>query len=152
MISAAPPGPYPSYVISSYDTPGSSPVPRWMARLILSAGMLTDFASAMIVRSRGLLSGSPPLARAATVSSLMMRVKTLPRLASAAPFLCLMVCHLEWPDILDLQVFARKNRLNDRSCYHLPRAGGRFTRGAAGRSFHRQSLAKIPTEGQEQRG
>ena len=67
---------------------------------MLSAGMLTDFASATIVRSRGLLSGSPPPARAATVSSLMMRVKTLPRLASAAPFLCLIVCHLEWPDMV----------------------------------------------------
>jgi hypothetical protein len=28
-----------------------------------------------------------------------MRVKTLPRFASAAPFLCLIVCHFEWPDI-----------------------------------------------------
>src|SRR5688500_11255198 len=66
---------------------------------MLSAGMFTDFASAMIVRSLGFESGSPPPARAATVSSLMIRVKTLPRLASAAPFLCLMVCHLEWPDM-----------------------------------------------------
>src|SRR4029450_6448764 len=66
---------------------------------MLSAGMLTDFASATIVRRRGLASGSPPPARAATVNSLMMRVNALPRLASAAPFLCLIVCHLEWPDI-----------------------------------------------------
>jgi len=86
-------------VISSYETPGSSPVPRWIARLMLSAGMLTDFASATIVRRRGLLSTSPPPLRAATVSSLMMRVKILPRFASAAPFLCLIVCHLEWPDM-----------------------------------------------------
>src|SRR5919201_956375 len=86
-------------MISSYETPGNSPVPRWMARLMLSAGMLTDLASAMIVRSLGLLSGSPPPLRAATVNSLMIRVKTLPRLASAAPFLCLIVCHLEWPDM-----------------------------------------------------
>src|SRR5262245_62396942 len=49
-------------------------------------------------RRRGLVFGSPPPFRAATVSSLMMRVKALPRLASAAPFLCLIVCHLEWPD------------------------------------------------------
>ena len=35
--------------------------------------------------------------RAATWISLIKRVKSLPRLASAAPFLCLMVCHLEWP-------------------------------------------------------
>src|SRR3954467_2452314 len=70
-----------------------------MARLMLSAGMLTDFASAMIVRRRGLVSASPPPFLAATVNSLMMRVKILPRLASAAPFLCLIVCHLEWPDM-----------------------------------------------------
>src|SRR4029078_9549670 len=74
-----------------------------MARLILSAGMLTDLASATIVGRRGLLSISPPPLRAATVSSLMIRVKILPRLASAAPFLCLIVCHLEWPDMLKLQ-------------------------------------------------
>jgi hypothetical protein len=28
-----------------------------------------------------------------------MRVKILPRLASSAPFLCLIVAHLEWPDM-----------------------------------------------------
>src|SRR3954447_7390024 len=75
---------------------------------MLSAGMLTDFASATIVRRRGLLSTSPPPARAATVNSLMRRVKTLPRLASAAPFLCLMVCHLEWPDMPELPQFRRQ--------------------------------------------
>src|SRR5688500_20314116 len=74
-----------------------------MARLILSAGMLTDLASATTVRRRGLLSISPPPPRAATVNSLMMRVKIFPRLASAAPFLCLIVCHLEWPDMMKLQ-------------------------------------------------
>src|SRR5204862_8314717 len=30
-----------------------------------------------------------------------------PRLASAAPFLCLIECHLEWPDILKLQMNQR---------------------------------------------
>src|SRR5262245_8609664 len=70
-----------------------------MARLMFSDGMLFCLASAMIVRSRGFMSGSPPPARAATVNSLMRRVKILPRLASAAPFLCLMECHLEWPDM-----------------------------------------------------
>src|SRR5688572_13857429 len=79
--------------------PGSSPVPRWMDFLMLSAGMLTAFASAMRERRRGFMPGSPPPFLAATVSSLMTRVKTLPRLASAAPFLCLIVCHLECPDM-----------------------------------------------------
>src|SRR3989442_10260980 len=74
---------------------------------MLSAGMLFCFASAMIVRSRGFMSGSPPPARAATVNSLMRRVKILPRLASAAPFLCLMECHLEWPDMSELQKIDR---------------------------------------------
>src|SRR4029453_10613917 len=52
-----------------------------------------------MVGSGGFIPGSPPPTRAATVSSLKMRVKILPRLASRAPFLCLMECHLEWPDI-----------------------------------------------------
>src|SRR6476469_231048 len=85
---------------------------------MLSAGMLTDFASATIVRRRGLLSTSPPPARAATVSSLMMRVKSLPRLASSAPFLCLIVCHFEWPDIMTtskLQGY-QSHRRYDHSC------------------------------------
>src|SRR5437667_11910874 len=70
-----------------------------MARSMLSLGMLFAFASATAARRRGLPSASPPPSRAATVISLRMRVKTLPRFASAAPFLCLMVDHLLWPDI-----------------------------------------------------
>src|SRR5262245_28406820 len=69
---------------------------------MLSAGMLFCLASAMIVLRRGFMSGSPPPARAATVNSLMRRVKIFPRLASAAPFLCLMECHFEWPDMWKL--------------------------------------------------
>src|SRR6266853_6189434 len=107
MMIAAPPGPYASYCASSYATPGSLPVPRRIARLMFSAGMFCDFASAMIVRSRGFMSGSPPPARAATVNSLIRRVKTFPRLASAAPFLCLIECHLEWPDIQKLLKFGK---------------------------------------------
>src|SRR5271155_4578944 len=79
--------------------PGNSPVPRWMARLILSAGMFSALAAATAPRSRGLASTSPPPWRAAMVISLIRRVKILPRLASSAPFLCLIVAHFEWPDI-----------------------------------------------------
>jgi len=46
----------------------------------------------------GFFSGSPPLL-AAMVISFISRVKILPRLASSAPFLCLIVAHLEWPDM-----------------------------------------------------
>src|SRR5579875_4232041 len=70
-----------------------------MARLMLSAGMFSAFAAATAVRRRGFASGSPPPDRAAIVISLISRVKILPRFASSAPFLCLIVAHLEWPDM-----------------------------------------------------
>src|SRR5215472_302165 len=70
-----------------------------MARSMLSLGMLFALASATAARRRGFPPTSPPPRRAATVISLRMRVKILPRFASAAPFLCLMVLHLLWPDM-----------------------------------------------------
>src|SRR5437762_5415441 len=72
-----------------------------MARLILSAGMFSALAAAIAVLRRGLVSASPPFF-AAMLISLIRRVKVLPRFASSAPFLCLMVAHLEWPDIGNL--------------------------------------------------
>src|SRR5579872_6305617 len=69
-----------------------------MARLMLSLGMFSALAAVMALRRRGLPSGSPP-DLAAMVISLMSWVKILPRLASRAPFLCLMVAHFEWPDM-----------------------------------------------------
>src|ERR1700754_611848 len=89
-----------------------------MARLMLSAGMFTALASAMIVRSRGFMSGSPPPPRAATLNSFMIRVNTLPRFASAAPFLCLIVCHFEWPDMANPPESLEKSNENDRESYH----------------------------------
>src|SRR5258708_34674502 len=80
-----------------------------MARLMLSAGMFAALASAMTVRRRGFMSGSPPPLRAATVNSLMIRVKILPRLASSAPFLCLIDAHFEWPDIAEILPLSRKD-------------------------------------------
>src|SRR5437667_12764581 len=70
-----------------------------MARLMLSAGMFSSLASDTAFLSLGLPSTSPPPIRAAIVISLMSLVNMRPRLASMAPFLCLMLCHLEWPDI-----------------------------------------------------
>src|SRR5271155_2280495 len=71
-----------------------------MARLMLSAGMFSALAARIAPRSRGLESGSPPPFLAAMLISLIRRVKILPRLASSAPFLCLIVAHLEWPDMV----------------------------------------------------
>src|SRR5712664_1114160 len=96
-----PPGPYPSKVDSSYCSPSSCPVPRRMARSTFSPGMFAALAASMAVRSRGFEFGSPPPMRAAMLISRMIRVKTRPRFASVAPFLCLIVAHFECPDITD---------------------------------------------------
>src|SRR5687768_17008511 len=72
-----------------------------MARAMVSFGMFPALASETALRRRALASGSPPPVRAATVNSLINLVKSLPRLASSAPFLCLIVCHLECPDIFN---------------------------------------------------
>src|SRR6478752_9546118 len=69
-----------------------------MARLMLSAGMFSDLAARIAVRRRGVVSGSPPFLAAMEIS-LIRRVKIFPRLASSAPFLCLIVAHFEWPDM-----------------------------------------------------
>src|SRR5438128_3778755 len=61
--------------------------------------MFPAFASATALRKRAFPSTSPPPERAATVISLMNFVNSLPRLASSAPFLCLILCHLECPDM-----------------------------------------------------
>src|ERR1041384_4289070 len=83
-----------------------------MARLMLSAGMFSALAAAMAVRRRGLESGSPPPLLAAMVISLITRVKIFPRLASSAPFLCLIVAHLEWPDMFNLEGFQHRAKMN----------------------------------------
>src|SRR6266571_4403882 len=95
--------------------PSSSPVPFWIARLMLSAGMFTDLAFSIAVRRRGFELGSPPARRAAIDISRMILVKILPRLASSAPFLCLMDAHLECPDIGSLLQTAWRMRV-----YHPP--------------------------------
>src|SRR5579863_9138546 len=70
-----------------------------MARSILSLGMFSALAERMAVRRRGLVSGSAPPVRVAIVNSRIILVKTLPRFASVAAFLCLIVAHFECPDM-----------------------------------------------------
>src|SRR4029453_16751280 len=54
----------------------------------------------MAVARVALPSGSGPPSRAATMIALVSFEKSLPRLASTAPFLCLMLDHLLCPDML----------------------------------------------------
>src|SRR5713226_7998417 len=76
-----------------------------MARSTLSLGMFAAFAARIAVRRRGLEFGSPPPMRAAMLISRIIRVKTRPRFASVAPFLCLIVAHFECPDITHPRLF-----------------------------------------------
>src|ERR1700674_4512635 len=61
--------------------------------------MFAPLAARIAVRRRGFALGSPPPMRAAMLISRIIRVKTRPRLASVAPFLCLIVAHFECPDM-----------------------------------------------------
>jgi hypothetical protein len=68
-----------------------------MARSMFSAGMFAAFAVSMASRSRGLMPGSPPPARAATVISRISLVKCCAALASLTAFLRLICAHLLCP-------------------------------------------------------
>src|SRR5437764_10764542 len=84
-------------IVCHSAAPASSPLPRLRARSMLSCG--TEFLRAFCMASYsvGLASGSPPPVRAATSTFLINLANSLPRLASTAAFLCLVVAHLEWP-------------------------------------------------------
>src|SRR5687767_6099274 len=84
-------------IVCQSAPPASSPPPRLRARSMLSSG--TEFLRAFWIASYsvGLPSGSPPPVRAATSMFLISLANSLPRLASSAAFLCLVVAHLEWP-------------------------------------------------------
>src|SRR5437763_5846018 len=62
--------------------------------------MLTVRALSTAARSRGLPLMSPPPKRAEIVSSLMTLVQTFDFLESEASFLCLILDHRLWPDMV----------------------------------------------------
>src|SRR5262245_46397435 len=70
-----------------------------MARSMLSFGIETARAFSMAFCSEMLASGSPPPSFAATMIARDSLEKRMPRFLSAAPFLCLIVDHLECPDM-----------------------------------------------------
>src|SRR3982075_4486162 len=67
---------------------------------MLSFGMEYDFAFSIAFCRERLPDGSPPPSLAATMIARESFEKSLPRLASAAPFLCLIDDHLLCPDTL----------------------------------------------------
>src|SRR3954469_20576481 len=66
---------------------------------MLSLGTEDFFAFWTASYSVGLPDRSPPPIRAATSMFLISLANILPRRASMTAFLCLVVAHLEWPDI-----------------------------------------------------
>src|SRR6188472_465160 len=84
-----------SYASPSVDVPA----PRAIARSMLSFGMELSRAFWIAVARVALPSGSAPPSRAATMIARESFEKSLPRFASAAPFLCLMLDHLLCPDM-----------------------------------------------------
>src|SRR3954469_12147719 len=79
-----------------------APEPRATARSMLSFGMEYDRAFSIAFCSARLFAGSPPPSRAATMIARASLEKSFPRLASAAPFLCLIEDHLLCPDTAPL--------------------------------------------------
>ena len=76
------------------------PMPFAIARSMLSFGIEYERAFSIAFASAMLVAGSAPPSLAATRIERESFVKSLPRLASAAPFLCLIVDHLLCPDTL----------------------------------------------------
>src|SRR5919206_3100081 len=85
--------------VSKVDASASAPEPRAIARSMLSFGIEYDFAFSIAFASARFASGSGPPSFAATMIARESFEKSLPRFASAAPFLCLIVDHLLCPDI-----------------------------------------------------
>src|SRR5215208_3660260 len=82
---------------SSASASPPSPVPFAIARSMLSFGIEASLAFWIASASAGFPSGSPPPSRAATVIARDSLVKSWPRFASTAFFLCLIDAHFEWP-------------------------------------------------------
>ena len=85
-------------VIQSF-APASKPAPRLIARSMLSDGIDDFLALATASNNVGLPSISAPPLRAATSIARICLANTFARRLSIIAFLCLVVAHLEWPDI-----------------------------------------------------
>src|SRR6478672_9489922 len=93
-----------------------SPVPLAIARSMLSLGIEASLALRTAFSSVALAEGSPPPSRAATMIARASLENCAPRRESTTAFLCLMLAHLECPD---MRSSLRIHRLRRR-----PRRGG----------------------------
>src|ERR671929_1603567 len=83
----------------SYEAASASvPAPRAIARSMFSFGIEYERAFSIAFAKARLPAGSGPPSRAATMIARESFENSLPRFASAAPFLCLIELHLLCPD------------------------------------------------------
>src|ERR687887_911502 len=88
--------------VSNACASDSAPEPRAIARSMLSFGIEYERAFSIAFCSARFPAGSGPPSFAATMIARESFEKSLPRFASAAPFLCLIDDHLLCPDTLRL--------------------------------------------------
>src|ERR687884_489251 len=84
--------------VSKFEPSASAPEPRAIARSMLSFGIEYDLAFSIAFWSARFAAGSGPPSFAATMIARDSFENSLPRFASAAPFLCLIDDHLLCPD------------------------------------------------------
>src|SRR3954469_3403142 len=101
-------------MVSNASASASAPEPFAIARSMLSFGIEYDFAFSIAFCSARLPAGSPPPSFAATMIARESFEKSLPRFASAAPFLCLMDDHLLCPDTRRLPYLVEKELVDPR--------------------------------------
>src|SRR5919108_5224891 len=85
--------------VSKACASASVPAPRAIARSMVSFGIEYERAFSIAFWSARFPAGSGPPSRAATMIARESFEKSFPRLASAAPFLCLIDDHLLCPDM-----------------------------------------------------
>src|SRR5437867_12671359 len=109
---------------------------------MLSFGMEYERAFSTAFCNARFAAGSPPPAFAATMIARVSFEKSLPRFASAAPFLCLIVDHLLCPDTRRLPYLIQKQLVDPRVVGQL-----RMERGDEDPSLPRQH--GMPVESRE---
>src|SRR5882672_6448682 len=105
---------------------------------MLSFGMEYDFAFSIAFCSARLPAGSPPPSFAATMIARESFEKSLPRFASAAPFLCLIDDHLLCPDTHRLPYLVEKELMDPRVVRQL-----RMKRGDEDPAFAREDRMSV---------
>src|SRR5919199_6586271 len=85
--------------VSNASLSAPVPLPRAIARSMLSFGIEYERAFSIAFWSARFAAGSGPPSRAATMIARASFENSFPRFASAAPFLCLIELHLLCPDM-----------------------------------------------------